>query len=415
VKHAAVAFAFPAAVGALLLASCAQLAGITGDYTVADGGLDVGLDDGHRTDGFAHGDSSSRSDGGDAASEGSAHDGENGETAPDSSPGCSPPKTICGSDCVDLDTDLSNCGHCGTTCSAAAPTVATCAGGLCELALVPEAGLGAVTIALGTSDVYVATGLGNVVASVPKGGGTVVTLVDSDLPVAIGTDGTDVYWGTFGTGGGVYKCPVTGCASPTTLATSELLDINLAVGGGYVFWNEKTTFDVLSCATGGCGETPKVRGTTEANSRGFVVYKSDVYWASPGGGTTTPGIFSQPLGSPSATPTTVTSLSAQCLAIDSSGNLYWATAAGEVTTCEATSCTPRPLLTALYAPFSVYPIATDGVSVYWSDQNEVYKCSVSGCSTPTVIPVAHTEDIAVDTTSLYLANGTGGLLQITPK
>ncbi|HEY4122756.1 MAG TPA: hypothetical protein VGM56_33060, partial [Byssovorax sp.] len=48
--------------------------------------------------------------------------------------------TVCGSGCVDLTTDLDNCGACDTPCAAAAPSTATCAAGRCVVELAATAG-----------------------------------------------------------------------------------------------------------------------------------------------------------------------------------------------------------------------------------------------------------------------------------
>ena len=48
----------------------------------------------------------------------------------DGSPACAPPRQMCGTTCVDLATDQTNCGRCGATCSASQPCVAgACLGG----------------------------------------------------------------------------------------------------------------------------------------------------------------------------------------------------------------------------------------------------------------------------------------------
>jgi hypothetical protein len=395
--------------------SCAQIAGITGDYTLADGGLSDGGSGDSQSPTDGHAPTNDGADARDGASDQDATDAQHDGRVGDSS-SCPPSETPCGTSCVDLATDLANCGQCSRACTTAAPSTATCIAGLCIVSLLEDGG-DAVTIALGTDSVYAATGELYDVVSVPKTGGAVSTLVTTptQLPFAIATDGTDVYWGSFGGDGGVYKCPVAGCPTPTTIVSSVLLDVNLAVGGGSVYWVSKAS-ELDSCSTSGACATPKARGGSSAFSRGIVTDGADVYWASPGPSPSPVGIFSQPIGSPAATPTSLTTSPAENLALDTSGNLYWLTSSGAVMTCPVSACgAPRSLLTATYTPIGIYPIATDGTSLYWSDEAKVYKCSVKGCTAPTEIPIPRVEDLAVDDAALYLAAGFDGLYEVTPK
>jgi hypothetical protein len=391
-----------ALVGLVVSAGCAGLVGISGDYTIADGGEG----DARSVDAPSPDDTHLPPK--DGVSDQPSFD-TSGDHKVDSSPGCSPPKTLCGPTCVDLDTDLANCGHCGTSCTTTSPSTASCTGGFCVVELIP--GVVSTSIALGTNDVYLAAGLSNAILSVPKIGGTPSTLTSQSLPVPITTDGVNLYWGDIGGSPGVYSCPIAGC-TPKSLSTDQVAGVALATGGGLVYWVGDNG-DLYSCNTVGCASTPKDTGSSSATSRSIVTYGGSVYWASPGGTTSPTGIFSKPIGG--GTLQTIATSPAECLAVDSVGNLYWVTSAGEVMKCTAAACAPTSLVPGTYKSTLYYPIATDGTSLYWSDLASIYKCSVSGCTTPTVLVTEPTYDIAVDGTSVYAANGTDGLSRITPK
>jgi hypothetical protein len=389
-----------AMVGFVASASCAGLVGITGNYTTVDGGEG----DARSADAPPPGDTEQP----DGFSDHKTLDTISSDRA-DSSPGCPAPNTLCGSSCVDLGTDLANCGHCGTSCSTTSPSTASCTGGVCVVELTP--GVVSTSIALGANDVYLAAGLENAILSVPKAGGTPSTLTSQSLPVPITSDGVDLYWGDIGDSPGVYRCPIAGC-SPMSLSTDQVAGVALATGGGRVFW-VGTKGDLYACNTVGCASTPTDMGSSSSSSRSIVTYGGSVYWASPGGTTGPTGIFSKPIGG--GTPQTIATSPAECLAVDSVGNLYWVTSAGEVMKCAAAACTPTSLVPGTYMAPIYYPIATDGTSLYWSDQTSIYKCSVAGCTMPTVLVTEETYDIAIDGTSVYAANGADGLIKITPK
>lgn len=57
-------------------------------------------------------------------------------------------------------------------------------------------------------------------------------------PYGIATDGASLYWSTAGlqgSGGGIWSCPVTGCTSPTQLASPDTPE-GVAIDDTYVYW-----------------------------------------------------------------------------------------------------------------------------------------------------------------------------------
>jgi hypothetical protein len=68
----------------------------------------------------------------------------------------------------------------------------------------------------------------------------------------VAVDATSVYWSHF-TSFALQKCSITGCASPTTLTTVATWSHDVSVDGTNVFWAPNPLF---KCSTGGCGLNP---------------------------------------------------------------------------------------------------------------------------------------------------------------
>jgi hypothetical protein len=113
----------------------------------------------------------------------SAGTGESGGSSVDPSPlVCEIGLTVCGSSCVELDSDPQNCGTCGHDCLGTA-----CTAGTCEASTVSVDVGDLREIAVDDTHVYWTTGDGKV-QRVLKGGGSVETLVDdqkSPGPIAV--------------------------------------------------------------------------------------------------------------------------------------------------------------------------------------------------------------------------------------
>ncbi len=174
----------------------------------------------------------------------------------DTGPSCSAAgQIVCGGQCVDGQTDPTNCGGCGHACLGQACTAGSCAvvqlstaftalGGLTHdasllyftgadgtLRSVAKAGGPTQTIASGlgspmgvavdTAYAYVAVQGLNKIARVTLADGSEVDLATSQpQPEAVVVDDTNVYWTTYGSGAGngtVMMCAKTGCTTPQTL------------------------------------------------------------------------------------------------------------------------------------------------------------------------------------------------------
>ena len=216
-----------------------------------------------------------------------------------------------------------------------------------------------------------------------------------DRPLTIGADGAwglavagaNVYWTDFAAD--IFTCPIAGCgAAPTALwsAGNSPATLGIAVDATSVYWSTEATEGIMKCAIGGCNNTPTLIMSAPVPEMTQIALDADnVYF-----------VEYNPLG-------------------------Y-----GQVLACAKTGCAdhPQALATGLNSPTA---IATDGVSVYWTEISSsdpsaytvpwpgagvVRKCSVNGCNnTPTTLasglnaPVA----IAVDDANVYWAEGGAGV------
>jgi sugar lactone lactonase YvrE len=224
----------------------------------------------------------------------------------------------------------------------------------------------AVGLAVDAESLYVAGLDGSTIAKVPLAGGSLTTVASSpDAPIGVAVDAASVYWTT--AGGSVMKAPIGGGA-PTVLASGQ----------------KSCTRPVVDAAT------------------------ASVYWGDPDDGT----IMSVPLDGGSATLVT-SGGAATDIAIAGADVVF----ASGYTLMKAplSGGTPTSLGTAAGAP--VLAVASDGTSAYFTSYGSIWKVALSAGQGATV---ASNQDapsaIAVDATSVYWTNGTGGqVVKLTPK
>ena len=250
-------------------------------------------------------------------------------------------------------------------------------------------------------------------------------------PLGFATDGTDIYWSDDGTSplsdptrraGGLLKCSVDGCNdSPLGIGPNQAW--GLAVAGTNVYWTDFTA-EILTCPIAGCGIAPKALWSAGNSpiTLGIAVDGTSVYWSTEA----TDGIMKCAIGGCNNAPTQVMSdvvPAIMQIALDAD-NVYFVDYSpmgfGQVLACAKTGCAdhPQALATGLNSPTA---IATDGVSVYWTEISSsdssaglvpwpgagvVRKCSGKGCNnTPATLafglnaPIA----IAVDDGYVYWA------------
>jgi hypothetical protein len=83
---------------------------------------------------------------------------------------------------------------------------------------------------------------------VPLAGGTPTTLASGQMmPLDLAVDATSVYW-TDSTGGTVMKVPLAG-GTPTTLASGQSSPDYIAVDGTSVYWTNDADYDFADTGT----------------------------------------------------------------------------------------------------------------------------------------------------------------------
>ncbi|HEY1696753.1 MAG TPA: hypothetical protein VGG39_31540 [Polyangiaceae bacterium] len=195
------------------------------------------------------------------------------------------------------------------------------------------------------SKVYFVTGGPGTAGSinvVPIGGGSAaqVLYANQSFPQAVVTDGTNLYWGNWGTfdaqgnynnDGTIMKAPIGGGSTPQTLASNQSAPAAIAIDGQNVYWTNigklsagglpaPNTGSVMQVANSGSG-TPITLAGNQDVPLGITVSGTTVYWAeftlsAPG------NIISAPVGGGSTT-TLVANVTDPFGIAVSGGAIYW--------------------------------------------------------------------------------------------
>ena len=191
--------------------------------------------------------------------------------------------------------------------------------------------------------------------------------------------------------------------SPTVLADHQSPSL-ITVDPSNVYWtNTGTTRQILSCATGGCGDAPSVLWSTSYFSiPGLAVEGGNVYFPALPGGYIATCALTGCNGAPTNLATNVEAIAAF---VADGTNAYW-NGGGPIQACALGGCSSATTLfsSPLYAS-SWVGIAVDASNVYWSDGwSHVYSCPKSGCvGPPTVLAqgLSLPGPIAVDGERVY--------------
>jgi DNA-binding beta-propeller fold protein YncE len=375
--------------------------------------------------------------GGDAtveSGEGGVVEGGDGEAAGDSSDGAvgcdDAGLTQCGSGtggCVDLQFDSNNCGACGHGCQGV-----QCSAGLCQPSVVAtiQSSRYVNDLTVDSTNVYFTTigssadagPMSYAVMKCAKGGcGIGATTLASGLNfpkyIAVDPAGTNVYWTDYG--GAVNTCSTAAFGVvPTTLATmpSGLSPEFIAVDSTRVYWDNFIVNGgtVVSCATVGCGGSPAVFATGQANPNRVAVDSTFVYWTNSISGVGT--VVKCPLGGCAGNPpyAIASGQPGPSGVFVTSSDVYWmntSTSFVSVVTCPLSGCGANaPTVLVSVTPSGIGDFVVDSTSLYWTDLNvgTVMKCPLAHCGgSATRLVSGPSRGLVVDSTSIYWISRTG--------
>jgi len=247
---------------------------------------------------------------------------------------------VCVGNCVDLQTDSTNCGSCGHDCQGS-----TCSSGFCLPTVAASASSPIWGLAVTPDSLYwTQQGLGGAVAQKPFGSGTQIQTVADGLadprgiavdtinaywvgyadtsvqqieligtpgsqtidwplsppdggggsygqPIAVASDGQSVFWVTYQAPGEILSLPIgnPGAQAPHVIHSGDKNPIALAVDGANVYWADYGT--PVMPDYNGCiyqidknsdnGNPPAIALThdcNEANPNGIAIDENNVYW-----------------------------------------------------------------------------------------------------------------------------------------
>ena len=314
--------------------------------------------------------------------------------------------TMCGPQCVDLETDQNHCGSCDQTCEVG------CAGGLCKPTVLAM-GLGAPHgLVVTGGKVYVAnSGSIDVDVMSSADGMGLKHFADAMFgvvaPDRLATDGTNLFWTddlniATTSNGAVYFGALdmtTACASMADGGVfTYCYDVKnlpspyaIAVQGTTMFF---TTVAGMNNSANGCATNAWVNSVLSCPTTGCATNACN------------------PAGGPSVIASGQTQLAS--VAVDSQ-NVYWADFGGkEVRFCPQPGCTggQKTFASGLQGPFDVI---TNGTTVYFSDRagGALYSCPTSGCGASPKLLANNLKDpllLATDGVTLYATLYQGGAL-----
>jgi hypothetical protein len=325
--------------------------------------------------------------------------------------------TTCGTSlCVDLDTSAKNCGVCGHDCLGG-----TCSGGICQpMTLAALSGSEAPGIAVDATNVYwtdqgTGTNFTGFLKSVPKAGGTVVTLASSlTVPVLATVGGGNVFWSAGADPGGdaIFSIPSAGGTASTLVNDNNVVDI--VADNNNVYWVDQSNGVQQAPVAGG---TPKVLAPTQGSGSAIATDGTNVYWAD-GASFSSMTIAKVPIGGTSVTKLTsgLGFISPGGLATDGT-NVYWieTNPSGTARIGSVPVAGGSPTTSSLTAPplTGGAVIAVDSSNFYWA----VYgsgslmraQLPVSNANPGTVMASTSvvSEQLVVDATAVYWNSSTG--------
>jgi hypothetical protein len=321
---------------------------------------------------------------------------------------------LCAGACVNYQTDANNCGSCGHSC-----TGTSCSAGLCVPVVLAQSPNVAQPAGIANDGGYVFwtnyANPGSVMRVTGTGGGLLTLTSGQVFPQYIVAHGGTVYFlnenaGAGGilksmtnTGGGLSALASAGSGFPSGLAFDQ-------VSGNRLFWGN----DVSGTTNRFRFDLPSTNTLIHTGSQmsGLAADNLGDYWTEPSN--------SRVVGQPNGQGASVFAgnLVNPAGIVANSGSIYYAErgsgANGAIWKEPSAGGTQTKLASNLTSP--VY-IDTDGVSVYWSDQNDgaIYRVPVGGGTVVTIAKGAGIGQLTVDATYVYYTNTTNAQILRAPK
>jgi hypothetical protein len=321
---------------------------------------------------------------------------------------------LCTGACVNYQTDANNCGSCGHNCSGT-----SCSAGLCVPVVLAQSPNVAQPAGIANDGGYVFwtnyTNPGSVMRVTGSGGGLLTLASGQVFPQYIVVHSGIVYFvnENAGAGGILKNMTNTGGGLSTLASTPAGFPNGLAfdqASGNRLFWGndsggttQRFRFDLPSTNT---------LIHTGSPMSGLAADNLGDYWTEPANNR----VIGQPNGQ--AASVFASGLNGPSGIVADAGNIYYAErgtgANGSIWKEPSAGGTQTKLASNLTSP--VY-IDTDGVNVYWTDQNDgaIYRVPVGGGAVITIAKGAGIGQLTVDATYVYYTNTTNAQILRAPK